>query len=164
VKEFVETWAEIFAEAAVPPRIRLVIVGGGPEEAALKRAVADLGLAGSVILTGPKDDLLPYYSAADVFILPSISEGLSNSMLEAMACGVAIMASRVGGAREAVVPGLNGSLFDPLNKAELKQCLREHIADRSLAVKMGEAARKTAVDKYSMARVADELLEIYGEN
>ncbi|HAT73119.1 MAG TPA: hypothetical protein DCS63_09915 [Elusimicrobia bacterium] len=163
VKEFVETWAELFSEAAVPPRMRLVIVGGGPEEAALKRAVADLGLAGSVTLTGPKDDLLPYYSAADVFILPSISEGLSNSMLEAMACGVAIMASRVGGAREAIIPGLNGSLFDPLNKAELKKCLRAHIADRSLAVKMGEQARKTAVDKYSMARVADDLLAIYGE-
>jgi glycosyltransferase involved in cell wall biosynthesis len=163
VKEFVETWAEIFSEEAVPPRIRLVIVGGGPEEAALRRAVADLGVSGSVTLTGPKDDLLPYYRAADVFILPSISEGLSNSMLEAMACGVAILASRVGGAREAVAPGVSGCLFDPLNKVELKACLRGFIADRSLAVKMGEAARKTAVDKYSMARVADELLGIYGE-
>ena len=164
VKEFVETWAEVLSEEAVPPRVRLVIVGGGPEEAALRRAVADLGLSGSVTLTGPKTDLLPYYRAADVFILPSISEGLSNSMLEAMACGVAILASRVGGAKEAVIPGVSGCLFDPLNKTELKACLRGFIADRSLAVKMGEAARKTAVDKYSMARVADDLLAIYGEN
>lgn len=164
VKEFLEAWAEVFSEAAAPPKARLLLVGGGPEEAALKKAVADLGLAGSVSLAGSKDDLLPYYRAADVFILPSISEGLSNSMLEAMACGVAIMASRVGGAKEAVAPGVSGYLFDPLNRAELKECLKSHLADRSLAVKMGEQARKTAVEKYSMARVTDDILAIYGEN
>ena len=164
VKEFVEAWSEIMQEGAAPPRIRLVIVGGGPEEAALRRAVADFGLAQSVLLTGPKDDLLPYYRAADVFILPSISEGLSNSMLEAMACGVAVMASRVGGAREAVAPGVSGCLFAPLNRAELKDCIRTFVADPGLALRMGEQARRTAVEKYSMARVADELLAIYGES
>jgi glycosyltransferase involved in cell wall biosynthesis len=164
VKEFLEAWAELFSEGGTPHKARLLVVGAGPERRALERAVTDLGLAGSVTLTGRKDDLLPYYRAADVFILPSISEGLSNSMLEAMACGVAVMASRVGGARDAVAPGVSGTLFDPLNKAELKDCLRRHMADRSLAVKMGEGARKTAVEKYSLARVTDELLGIYGEN
>ena len=75
-----------------------------------------------------------------------------------------MLASRVGGARDAVTPGVSGSLFDPLNRGELKDCLRRHIADRSLAVKMGEQARKTTVEKYSMARVTDELMGIYGEN
>ncbi len=163
IKEFVEAWAEIFSEERERPRIQLVIVGGGPEEPALRKAVADLGLAGSVKLAGPKDDLLPWYRAADVFVLPSISEGLSNSMLEAMASGLAIMASRVGGAREAVLPGVSGCLFDPLNRVELKACVRNFITDRSLPLKMGEQARKTAVEKYSMARVADDLLAIYGE-
>lgn len=164
VKEFLEAWAEVFSEEAAPPRARLLIVGEGPERGALERAVADLGLSGSVSLAGRKDDLLPYYRAAEVFILPSISEGLSNSMLEAMACGVAIMASRVGGAREAVSPGVNGTLFDPLNRAELKERLRGYMADRSLAVRLGEQARKTAVEKYSMNRVAEELMGIYGES
>ena len=161
LKELLEAWAEIFSEEAAAPRIHLVIVGGGPEEAALKRTVADLGLAASVTLTGSKDDLLPYYRAADVFVLPSISEGLSNSMLEAMACGVAVMAGRVGGAKDAVIPGVSGCLFDPLNKQELKTCLRAFVADRGLSLRMGEQARKTAVEKYSMARVTDELLSIY---
>jgi len=163
VKELIEAWAELFTEETSQPKIRLLIVGGGPEGPALKRAVADLGVAGSVALAGPQDDLLPYYRAADVFILPSISEGLSNSMLEAMASGVAVMASRVGGAKDAIAPGVSGCLFDPLNRVELKDCLRGFIADRTLALKMGEQARKTAVEKYSMARVADELLAIYGE-
>ncbi len=164
LKELLEAWAEIFSEESSAPKIHLVIVGGGPQEAALKRAAGDLGVAGSVTLTGPKEDLLPYYRAADVFVLPSISEGLSNSMLEAMACGVAVMAGRVGGAMEAVTPGVSGCLFDPLNRVELKACLRGYVADCSLSLKMGEQARKTAVEKYSMARVADELMEIYGES
>jgi glycosyltransferase involved in cell wall biosynthesis len=162
VKEFLEAWAELFSEGGEPPKARLLVVGDGPERRALERAVADLGLVRSVTLAGRKDDLLPYYRAADVFILPSISEGLSNSMLEAMACGVAVLASRVGGARDAVEPGASGTLFDPLNRAELKDCLRRHMADRSLAVKLGEGARQTAVRNYSLARVTDELLEIYG--
>ncbi|PKM98381.1 MAG: hypothetical protein CVU79_03460 [Elusimicrobia bacterium HGW-Elusimicrobia-3] len=161
VKEFIEAWAELFSEEAAPPKARLLIVGDGPERAALERAVADLGLAGSVTLAGRKEDLLPYYQAADVFILPSISEGLSNSMLEAMACGVAVLASRVGGARDAIEPGVSGCLFDPLSRAELKACLRRHLADRGLALRMGEAARRTAVEKYSMARVTDDILRIY---
>ena len=164
VRELVEVWAELLGEETAPPRVRLVIVGGGPDGPALKKAVADLGLSGSVLLAGPQQDLLPYYRAADVFILPSISEGLSNSMLEAMASGVAVLASRVGGARDAINPGVNGSLFDPLSRTELKEGLRRHIADRSLAVKMGEQARRTATEKYSMARVTDDLLAIYGES
>ena len=164
VKEFIEVWAELFAEELAKPKIRLVIVGKGPEEESLRAAISKLDVGQSVTLTGPKDDLLPYYRAADVFVLPSISEGLSNSMLEAMACGVAIMASRVGGANDAVVEGESGCLFDPLNRQEIKQCLRRHTADRSLSVKMGERARLTAVEKYSMTRVADEIMEIYQEN
>ncbi len=162
VKEFLEVWAELLSEGTQRPRARLLIVGDGPERPALERAVADLGLSGSAALAGRKENLLPYYRAADVFILPSISEGLSNSMLEAMSCGVAVLASRVGGAREAVEPGVSGCLFDPLNRAELKQCLRAHLADRGLAARMGERARERAVEGYSMARVADELMTIYG--
>lgn len=163
IKEFVELWAEIFSEETVKPKIRLVVVGAGSEEGPIRAAVDSLGLKESVTLTGLQPDLLPYYRAADVFILPSIAEGLSNSMLEAMSTGLAIMASRVGGAREAVVEGENGCLFDPFNRAEIKKCLRSHIADRSLAVRMGEKSREIAVKTYSMAKVTEELLKIYGE-
>jgi len=161
IKEFVELWAEIFSEEMTKPRIRLVIVGTGPEEKPIREAVASLGLKESVTLAGLQQDLLPYYRAADVFILPSIAEGLSNSMLEAMSTGMAIMASRVGGAREAVKEGENGCLFDPFNRVEIKACLRSHLADKSLAVKMGERSREIAVKTYSMAKVTEELLEIY---
>jgi len=161
IKEFVELWAEIFSEEMTKPKMRLVIVGTGTEEGPIREAVASLGVRESVTLAGLQKDLLPYYRAADVFILPSIAEGLSNSMLEAMSCGLAIMASRVGGARDAVREGENGCLFDPFNRLEIKECLRRHISDRSLAVKMGEKSRETAVKTYSMSKVTDDLLEIY---
>lgn len=163
VREFVELWAEILSEARVKPDMRFVIVGSGPEEGPVREAVASLGLEGSVVAAGRRLDLLPYYRAADIFILPSITEGLSNSMLEAMSCGLAIIAGRVGGAREAVVEGENGFLFDPFNRQEIKECLRRHMDDRSLAVRMGERSREIAVKRYSMSRVTDELLKIYAE-
>lgn len=161
--EFAELWAGLLAEFNPAPRARLVIVGSGPEEARLRKTVAELGISGSVTVAGPKDDLLPYYRAADVFVLPSLTEGMSNSMLEAMACGLAIMASRVDGAREAVTEGEGGSgcLFDPLGPVEIKACLRRYLEDRGLSLRQGEVARRAVVEKYSMARVAAETLKIY---
>lgn len=161
VKEFVEVWAEFFAEEMLKPRMRLVIVGKGPERESIERAARDLGVGGTVTLAGAKDDLRLYYGAADVFILPSISEGLSNSMLEAMASGAAIMAGNVGGAREAVEEGVNGFLFDPVSRQAIKACLKKLMSDKTMPLKMGERSREIAVKKYSMARVLDELLEIY---
>ncbi|MBI4802649.1 MAG: glycosyltransferase family 4 protein [Elusimicrobia bacterium] len=163
IKEFVETWAEVFLEERVKPRMRLVIVGKGPESENIRKAVNDLGVSETVTLAGARDDLKPYYGAADVFVLPSISEGLSNSMLEAMACGDAIMAGRVGGAREAVVEGVNGCLFDPQSRQEIKACIKKLMSDKTMPLKMGEKSREIAVNKYSMAKVTEELLKIYEE-
>ena len=152
MREFIEVWAQLFSEEREKPKMRLVIVGKGPEGGSIKKAVADLGVGATVTLVGAKDDLLPYYGAADVFVLPSIS-----------ACGAAIMAGRVGGACEAVTDGVSGCLFDPLSPQEIKTCIRKLMSDHTMPLKMGEEARKTAVSEYSMVRVAEDLLEIYGE-
>lgn len=161
IKEFVEVWAEFLAEGPAGPKMRLVIVGKGPERESIEGAVRDLGVGGTVTLAGAKDDLRPYYGAADVFVLPSITEGLSNSMLEAMSSGAAIMAGNVGGAKEAVEEGLNGFLFDPESSQAIKACLKKFMSDRTMPLKMGERSREIAVKKYSMARVLDELMEVY---
>ncbi|KAF0126639.1 MAG: group 1 glycosyl transferase [Elusimicrobia bacterium] len=161
VRELVELWAEIVSEKKTEVNARLVIVGSGGEEAAVRSAVGALGLSGSVVLAGMREDPRPYYMGADVFMLPSIAEGLSNSMLEAMSCGLAILASRVGGAREAVAEGENGFLFDPFSRQELKERMLRFLAEPSLAVKMGEKSREVAVSRYSMARVTEDLVQIY---
>ncbi|MFH1620165.1 MAG: glycosyltransferase family 4 protein [bacterium] len=161
IKEFIETWAEVVREKEGNPEAGLLIVGKGPCETQLREAVKALDLDDSVIFAGEHANILPYYRAADIFVLPSISEGLSNAMLEAMSCGLAVMASRVGGTREAVQEGVNGLLFEPKDSQAIKTCMMKFIEDKNLAVRMGEKSRDMAVKNYSMARKIDELMEIY---
>ncbi|MCG2725903.1 MAG: glycosyltransferase family 4 protein [Elusimicrobia bacterium] len=163
IKEFVEIWDELMRKENISQKARLIIVGSGPQEKDIKRAVKIFGLSDSLILAGAQDDLLPYYHAADVFILPSLSEGLSNSMLEAMSCGLAIMASEVGGAKEVIDEGINGFLFDPFDSQKIKSCINKFLDDDGLALRMGEKSREAVVKKYSMAKVTNELLKIYAE-
>ncbi len=161
IKEFVEIWDELMREENIFQKAQFIIVGAGPQEKEIREAVKVFGLGDSLILTGAKEDLLPYYNASDVFILPSVSEGLSNSMLEAMSCGLAIMASGVGGAKEAVSEGVNGFLFDPFDKRKIKFHINKFLNEEKLALRMGEKSREAVVKKYSMAKVVNELLEIY---
>ncbi|MBU2530042.1 MAG: glycosyltransferase, partial [Elusimicrobia bacterium] len=120
IKEFVELLDELMRQENISQKVQFIIVGSGPEEKEIRRAAKVFELSDSLVLTGAQAELLPYYHAADIFILPSLSEGLSNSMLEAMSCGLAIMASAVGGAKEAVSEGVNGFLFDPFDKEKIK--------------------------------------------
>jgi glycosyltransferase involved in cell wall biosynthesis len=84
------------------------------------------------------------YAAADVFVLPSLSEGLSNSLLEAMASGLAVAASRVGGAAELLEAGESGLLFDPGDSAGLERELRALLREPTLAASLGAKARAVA--------------------
>ncbi len=161
VKEFIEIFAEVCAQESAK-KINLLIVGEGPCGQEIRDAVSSLGLKDRVFLYGRQYELKDYYHACEVFVLPSISEGLSNSMLEAMSCGLAVAASRVGGACELIKDGENGCLFDPLNRKEIKECLKKAV-DCPDIKEMGKINRKIAVENYSMNIVAKELLSIYGE-
>ncbi len=163
IREFIEIWEELTHEEGISKKVHLVIVGKGPQEQDIKNAIGVLNLAGTVTMTGEKMDLLPYYHACDIFILPSVSEGLSNSMLEAMSCGLAVIASKVGGAREAIVEEKNGFLFDPLNRTEIKNCIKRFLTDPGLAIRMGEKSREIAVHNYSMSKVTEELMKTYSQ-
>ncbi len=137
------------------------LVGSGPEEARLRSAAKDSGLEGAVIFHPPAQRVERFYAAADVFILPSVSEGLSNALLEAMAAGLPVLGSRVGGTREAVVDGETGTLFEPTDAEGLKRAIELYSNDPELAVRQGRAAREAAVAKYSLRSVAERYREIY---
>src|SRR5208282_4419822 len=92
------------------PRARAVLVGEGPERGAIEAEAAASG--GRIVVLPPRAELADLYAAADVFFLPSFSEGLSNALLEAMSSGLAPLASRVGGTAETVVDGRTGLLFE----------------------------------------------------
>ena len=161
IKEFVEIWDELMREKNISHKVQFIIVGTGSQERSIREAAKAFGLSDSLVLAGAQDDLLPYYHAADVFILPSLSEGLSNSMLEAMSCGLAIVASGVGGAKEAVTEGINGFLFDPFDKQKIKSHISKFLDDDKLSLRMGEKSRDTVVKKYSMVKVTNELMSLY---
>jgi glycosyltransferase involved in cell wall biosynthesis len=103
------------------------------------------------------------YAAADVFVLPSVSEGLSNALLEAMASGLAVLGSRVGGTAETVRPDVTGLLFGPQDGVELRRGIARFLSEPELGRRLGASARAQAVAEFAIDRVADEYKKMYSE-
>lgn len=139
-----------------------VTAGSGPEEKPLREECARLGLEERVRILPPTDRIERLYAAADVFVLPSISEGLSNALLEAMSSGLGVLASRVGGTREAVVEEKTGLLYDSSDEEALAVRIGDLLKSPDLAERLGKAARERAQESYSLDSVADRYLELYG--
>ncbi len=108
------------------------------------------------------EDAADLYAAADAFVLPSESEGLSNSLLEAMSSGLAVVASAVGGTAETIENGKTGLLFDKDDEKAATEHIKRIINDNGLRNLLGTAARHEVERRYSIARVVERLLELYG--
>lgn len=134
-------------------QIRLV----GPlfdQEVRLRRALSDLDLTDDVIVVGPvrgSAEFISEYRSADIFVIPSRAEGFSYVVLEAMAAGVPVVATQVGGLPEIVEPGINGILVEPRNVQQLAAALDELVTSSATRERMGEAARMTIVNKFTLA-------------
>jgi glycosyltransferase involved in cell wall biosynthesis/acetyltransferase-like isoleucine patch superfamily enzyme len=114
------------------PTPRLIIVGEGPERRAIERLCSELELAGVVTLAGHQDDVQPYYALADLFVLPSHSEGSPNVLLEAMAAGVPVVATAVGGVPEIVTDGSDALLVEKRNPEALAATITRLLDDDEL--------------------------------
>jgi glycosyltransferase involved in cell wall biosynthesis len=139
-----------------PGTFRAQIVGEGPERAAVEAA-----LRGPVELLGEREDVPALLAAADVFVLSSASEGLPMSVLEAMAAGLPVVASAVGGVPELVAD--TGVLVPPRDPGALAEALRTVIADRELRVRLASAARERVQAEFSLERSVAAHLELYEE-
>lgn len=128
-------------------RLRLVIVGDGPERPRIERCCQDLGLAGLVTLTGQQEDVNPYYSIADVFVLPSHSEGCPNVLLEAMAAGVPVVATEAGGIPETVTNGKDAILVKTQDRDGLASATARILKDADLRDRLISAAREVVTRK-----------------
>jgi L-malate glycosyltransferase len=127
------------------PRARLLIVGEGAERARIEAAVRERGVSGSVRLVGLRTDVPRLLSAADVFLLTSISEGIPLTLIEAMAAGLPCVSTRVGGIPEVVVDGETGVLAEPSKPESVAAALGKLVADASLRRRLGEAGRGRAL-------------------
>lgn len=136
----------------------LIIVGDGPERTRLE------AMAGpDITFVGPIDDVVPYVRAADVFVLPSSTEGLSNSLLEAMAAGLAVVCTKVGGAGDVIDHESNGLLIALDDGLALCDALVTALGDQELRQRLGRAARVTMVEEFSLVATAGKLGALYRE-
>lgn len=153
---------EAFAEAlSALPRARLVIVGWGNLEAELKAQASRLGVSDKVLILGKRTDVLEILPSFDVFAFPSVFEGQGIAILEAMAEGVPVVASRVGGIPELITNEKTGLLVEPKNVRELKEAILRIANDPTLAGKLVSAARDTIKRRYSIERSVEEYDRLY---
>jgi len=142
-------------------RARLVIVGDGPDRSALERLTRTLGLQRSVIFTGMRANVAPFYALADVFALPSLSEGSPNALLEAMACGLPIVATRVGGVPEIASDGTSALLVPAQQPLAMAGAIARLLDDAALGGQLGAAARRRVLADYTPEQRTTRLTRLY---
>jgi sugar transferase (PEP-CTERM/EpsH1 system associated) len=144
-------------------KLRLIMIGDGalrePALAILRKA----GLAEVAWLPGERDDVPELLRAMDVFVLPSLAEGISNTILEAMASGLPIVATDVGGNHELVERDTTGFLVPRSDPAALADAIRVYVNDPGLRRRHGEAARKRSEDEFSIDIMVQHYQDIYDE-
>ncbi len=145
------------------PRCRLIIAGDGPLKQELESLRDRLGLGQFVCFTGFVQDMEEFYRRIDVFVMPSLSEGLPMALLEAMACGKACIASKVGGIPEVLNSPNLGILVPPAQPSAMAKAILSMIRDDGGRALMGENAKMMVLQQFSIECMAAKYLEFYGQ-
>jgi glycosyltransferase involved in cell wall biosynthesis len=143
--------------------LKLAVVGSGTLLPDLEQQARKLGMIGQCVFQPSTDQVSPWLQSMDIFVLPSLSEGFSNSLMEAMACGCCVIGSRVGGNSELVQDGETGLLFEPGDATGLAAALGKLIDDEPLRKKLAAAGKRKIHDHFSVQASADRMGEIYSE-
>lgn len=141
-------------------QVRFMIVGSGPEEGRLKAEAARFGLENRVIFAGWQENTADYYAAFDIFLLPTLSEGMGISVLEAMAAGLPVLASETGGIPEVIRHGKTGWLIPPGDARQIVEGLLYLSQNPEAAAALGRLARQEAEARYSIERMIHGTAEI----
>jgi glycosyltransferase involved in cell wall biosynthesis len=142
---------------------QLDVVGDGPERARLEDLANSLGISGSIAFHGNLYGVASLLQMSSVFVLPSFVEGLPNVVLEAMASGLPVVVTKVGGNPDLVNDGTNGVLVDADNPLQLRDALKELLENKDLAEKLGNEARKTIEQKFSIDHITDTYIKLYND-
>lgn len=154
----IRSFATVLAEH---PEAYLIIAGDGPCREDLTRLAVDLGVGRRVRLLGDCPDVPLVLSAMDLFVLPSIAEGMSNTVLEAMAAGLPVIATGVGGNPELVEEGTTGRLVPPQQAAALTAAMAAYLDDPNLRTLHGKASRQRATEHFALTRMCDAYTSLY---
>jgi glycosyltransferase involved in cell wall biosynthesis len=142
------------------PDVRFLLIGDGPERAEMEAHADELGIGTSVRFLGERDDVADLLAAADIFVLPSLFEGLPLVVLEAMALGVAVVATRIGGTSEALGADYPW-LVEPGSATALAGMLSVALNDREMRARLGERNSERYVAEFMAERMAAETAALY---
>jgi len=145
--------------------LHLILVGLGPDYKAIQNIISSNGLNRKIHLAGskPHNEIPHWLSAADIFVLPSYNEGLPNVVLEAMACGLPVVATTAGGIPEAIEDGESGILINKKDTESLKKAIEYLLKNEVVAKKMGNNGRRIVEHKFSWKQNVDQVIKIYKE-
>lgn len=143
------------------PQIHILLVGSGSEENNLRELAERLRITNKLTLLQAQNNILSALEEIDIFVLPSTTEALSNSLMEAMACGRAVIASNVGGTPELIQHEQNGLLFESGSAADLRLQIAKLLPDPILRQQFGDAGRRTIIERFSIEQSARHMAEIY---
>ncbi len=150
------------AAARVPGAV-FAIAGEGPERPALEAQVRALGLDGRVVLLGYRPDVNQLLASCDLFVLPSLYEGLPLSVLEAMAAGKPVIATAIGGTAEAVVPGQTGLLVPPADPGALADAIQKLLSEPGLAQQLASAGQYRARQEFTSEVMVQRVMQVYDD-
>lgn len=155
----IKSFSEVRKKAGRP--VSLIIVGDGPERNSLQKLIEESGLERTARLLGARNDAREILSAGHVYVLPSLSEGISIALLEAMSVKLPAVATRVGGNGEVVVHGETGYLVEKNDVEAMSQSLLRFIGNEPERIRMGEAAWRRAADNFSLAATLGSFEKLY---
>ena len=145
------------------PGLKVVIVGEGPDRTAIENMIQRFGLQSNVILVGQRPDMPEIYAAMDVFVLPSLNEGLPMTILEAMAASKPVIATRVGAIPKVIQDGETGLLVDPGDTDGVRNALARLLADSDLCSRLGAAGHDWVSRNYTSEAMALKYRQMYDE-
>ncbi len=153
---------DIFSKAREKgQKVRLVMVGDGPELSSVKHLAKTLGVADNVIFVGKKSNIADYLGVADIFLLPSELESFGLAALEAQACELPVIATRIGGIPEVVSEGETGFLSDVGDVTKMAEDTIKLVKDAELRRTMGKRGRELAVERYSTEKIIPQYIAFY---
>jgi len=153
----------VASDAEAHRRMRLVIVGAGECEGEVRRILQEGGVASQAWFAGDRSDVPQLLAAFDLFVLPSLAEGVSNTILEAMATALPVLATRVGGNPELVDEGVSGRLVPAANDAALATAMLEYLHDPARLTLQGQAGRERVEKRFSLERMVTSYDELYSQ-
>lgn len=145
----------------LPVNCKLVIIGDGPQEGNIKRTISDLELSDRVYMVGHREDVPQILPSLDVFVLPSIMEAIGGSAIEASACQLPVVVSRVGGLPEVVLEGQSGYVFEPDNVESLVEKLELLVESKERREMFGKKGREFVLETFNIERMIRETEEQY---